>query len=183
MTEHDPTAVLAYWLIPAEPTRSFFSSLIKELSERFDAPLFEPHLTIYSTSKGDQDAAEVLGRTFSVCEPFRLTVRDIEHSDELTKTLFVQFEPDRRLSEASDALRRASDRIDEYELNPHLSLIYQKIDPAVKSEVANSITLPFAEVTFDLAKAIVSPAQIKSRKDVEAWRVLAARPLRPHQVQ
>jgi len=34
------------WLIPAETARSFFMSTIGELAARFDAPLFEPHVTI-----------------------------------------------------------------------------------------------------------------------------------------
>src|SRR6266496_4609929 len=39
--------VIAYWLIPAEPARGFFQGVINDLARRYDAPLFEPHVTIH----------------------------------------------------------------------------------------------------------------------------------------
>src|SRR6266542_3735225 len=38
--------VIAYWLIPAEPARGFFQGVINDLARRYDAPLFEPHLSL-----------------------------------------------------------------------------------------------------------------------------------------
>jgi hypothetical protein len=42
--------ILTYWLIPAEPALSYFRSLICELAERFDGPVFGPHVTLYTTN-------------------------------------------------------------------------------------------------------------------------------------
>jgi hypothetical protein len=42
-----------------------------------------------------------------------------------------------------------------------------------KANLANSLRLPFDEVRFDSAKAVISPAKIEARSDVEAWRVVA----------
>ena len=84
---------MAYWLLPAEQERTFFASMMAELASRFDAPLFEPHLTVYASRKGDENPEKVLSGALAGCEPFRLSVRDIQCSDEFTKTVFVQFEP------------------------------------------------------------------------------------------
>ena len=98
-------------------------------------------------------------------------------SDEFTKTVFVQFQPDEALSRLSANFRQASSNKDEYHLDPHLSLIYKTMPPERKAEIANSVSLPFEEVRFDSAWAVISPADIESREDVEAWRVVATQQL------
>lgn len=171
------SAIHAYWLLPGEPTRSFFAATVAELAARFDAPVFEPHVTIYASRKGSEDSAEVLSSVLTDCKLFRLSIRDIQCSDEFTKTVFVQFEPSAVLSRLSNALRQASTSHHEYQFNPHLSLIYKKMTRDEKLAVTNSIRLPFTEVWFDSAKAVVCPAHIRSREDVEAWRVVATQRL------
>ena len=104
-------------------------------------------------------------------------VAGLDYSAKFTKTLFVQFAPSPELAQLSEDLRRASVSRNDYELNPHLSLIYKEMDEEMKRRLANSITLPFTEVTFDGVKAIISPAEIKKREDVETWRVVAEQKL------
>jgi hypothetical protein len=89
----------------------------------------------------------------------------------------VQFEPDAALTRLSSDLRRASVVQNEYELNPHLSLIYKAMPQETKRDLATSIRLPFTEVLFDSMKAVISPAKIESREDVDSWRVVASRRL------
>ncbi|HMG03902.1 MAG TPA: 2'-5' RNA ligase family protein [Chthoniobacterales bacterium] len=165
-----PDAFLAYWLMPAEPTKGLLASMIANLAARFDAPLFEPHVTVYATKEANFEA---LSDAVAVYEPFLLTVRDIQCSDEFTKTLFARFGPSKALSLLSDELKQASGSHDEYQLNPHLSLIYKEMTPGARAELAASIQLPFTEVTFDCAKAVLCPRAVTSGKDVEDWRVVA----------
>ena len=42
------TGKVAYWQLPAAETRAAFATVIAELAERFNAPVFEPHVTLYS---------------------------------------------------------------------------------------------------------------------------------------
>jgi hypothetical protein len=177
MTTCEPQAVLAYWLVPAKPPRSFFTSTIAELAARYGAPVFEPHVTVYASRKGEENPEETLSSALARCEPFRLSVRDIQCSDEFTKTVFVRFEASAQLLALSRAFQRTSTSHDECQLNPHLSLIYKEMTPATRVGVAASIKLPFTEVLFDSAKAVVCPTPIRSREDVEAWRVVATQRL------
>ena len=165
--------ILTYWLIPAEPARSYFQSLIQDLARRFDAPLFEPHVTLYVTEPGKENPAGMLRKTFRNIQAPRLSIAAIKYSDEFTKTLFVEFQSVQLLDELSRKLRAGSESQHEYELNPHLSLIYKTMAPETKAQLANSLRLPFDEVRFDSAKAVISPAKIEERADVEAWRVVA----------
>jgi 2'-5' RNA ligase len=170
-------ALLAYWLVPAAPAGSFFVSRIAEFAARFDAPPFEPHVTIYASRKGGEDPEGVLSGALADCEPFRLSVRDIQCSDEFTKTVFVQLEPSPELLRLNRAFQQASALHHEYDLNPHLSLIYKKMTREARIEVATSVRVPFTEVLFDSVKAVVCPTPIRSRADVESWRVVATQSL------
>ena len=169
--------ILTYWLIPAEPARSYFASLIADLGARFDAPVFDPHLTIYVTQAEDENPGELLERALAGAKSFRLSPTGVEFSDKFTKTVFVQFESNEELAALSAKFRAASTSHENYELNPHLSLIYKTMPRETKAEIVNSLSLPFHEVRFDAATAVISPPEIKSREDVEAWRVVASKAL------
>jgi hypothetical protein len=165
--------ILTYWLIPAEPARSYFRSLISDLARRFDAPVFELHVTLYVTEPGNENPADVLRETLRNIKPPRLSITAIKYSHEFTKTLFVEFQPDDLLASLSGKLRAGSASQHKYQLNPHLSLIYKTMSSETKVQLANSLRIPSDDVRFDSAKAVISPARIESRADVEAWRVLA----------
>ena len=177
MPSRESNAILAYWLLPAEPERSALASTIAKLAAQFDAPLFEPHVTVYVSKKGAENPEEALTGALAGCPPFRLSIRDVQCSDEFTKTVFVRFEQSPELSRLKCALQQASTGHDDYDLNPHLSLIYNEMSRDDKIAIATSIHLPFTEIVFDCAKAIISPTPVRSREDVEAWRVVATQKL------
>ncbi|MFL6521499.1 MAG: hypothetical protein ACJ8NS_14865 [Chthoniobacterales bacterium] len=165
--------IVTYWLCPAEPQRDQLARVIGDLATRFDAPTFEPHVTIHTTNAEREDPARVLEKIVKGRRQYRLRARGLDYSDEYTKTLFVQLAPDAALVQLSEDLRRASVSPGDYQLNPHVSLLYKKMDEETKRHLAASIILPFTEVDFSGVKAVVSPAEIQSRKDVERWRVIA----------
>jgi 2'-5' RNA ligase len=165
--------IVAYWLCPAEPERSQFARLIGDLAARFDAPAFAPHITIHVMSADQEDPGRVLDEIVKGRGPYRLSVRRLDFSDKYTKTLFVQLAPDAELTQLSEDLRRASVSPGDYQLNPHISLLYKTMDDETKRQLTASIILPFTAVNFSRVKAVLSPAEIKSRADVEAWRVIA----------
>ena len=62
----------------------------------------------------------------------------------------------------------------QFELKPHLSLLYKNLLVAIRNELAASINVPLSEVTFDAIKAVRCVSPTESGADVEAWRVVAA---------
>src|SRR5438874_10085698 len=109
--------IVAYWLMPAEPMRTYFSALIRDLAARFDAPIFEPHVTIYVTDGAKENPGPVLGQALGDRRTYRLSIRGLDYSDNFTKTFFVQFQPDPELTRLSADLRRGSAVQSDYELN------------------------------------------------------------------
>jgi len=168
--------VIAYWLIPTGPARSFFQGVINDLARRYNAPLFEPHMTIYVGSDR-VEAEEVIAKAVSGCRPVRAKVLEVCQSGEFIETLFVQFALDRKLQQLNEMIRDTAQDSSDYQLKPHLSLLYKKMSVLARRQLAQSIKLPFSEVTFESIKATrcISPTQ--NRADVEAWRVLATKAL------
>jgi 2'-5' RNA ligase len=166
--------VIAYWLIPSEPAHSFFQQIINDVARRCDAPVFEPHVTIHVGADRADSAENALGEAARECKSIRLTPLGIDQSDEFIKTLFVQFAMSAELREINNIIREAANDSSEYELKPHLSLLYKKMETAVRRELAASIDVPFPGVTFDSIKAVRCVSPTRSRTDVEAWRVVGA---------
>ncbi len=167
--------VIAYWLLPAEPARSFFQRIINDLSRELDAPAFKPHVTVHVGADRADLAEAALEHAARECTEIRLTPCGIDQSEEFIKTLFVQFALTPELRQLNEMIRESAHDSLHYDLKPHLSLLYKKTSAATRRELAASIRVPFSEVSFDALEAIrcVSPTQ--SAADVEAWQLVAAR--------
>jgi 2'-5' RNA ligase len=166
--------VIAYWLIPAEPARSFFRGLIEDLARRYEAALFEAHVTIHVGANHADAVEKGLSKAAREWQPINLKALGVDHSDEFIKTLFVRFAPNRKLRQLNAMVRTAAQDSSKYELNPHLSLLYKNMPAAARFKLADSITVPFSEVRFDAVRAVrcISPTQ--NRADLQAWRVVAS---------
>ncbi|HJW37200.1 MAG TPA: 2'-5' RNA ligase family protein [Candidatus Udaeobacter sp.] len=166
--------VIAYWLIPAEPARSFFQGVVDDLVRRYDAPLFEPHVTIHVGLNRAATAESAISQAARACKPIKLKALKIGHSSEFIKTLFVQFALNAELRQLNEIIRNAVRDSSHYELKPHLSLLYKKMPAVARRALMDSIMAPVSEVTFDALKAVrcISPTQ--THADVEAWRVVTA---------
>jgi hypothetical protein len=167
-------AVIAYWLIPSEPAHSFFQRIINDLARRCDAPVFEPHVTIHVGADRADAVETALGDVARRCRRIGLTPLEIDQSEEFIKTLFVQFGMSVELRKISDIVREAANDSSQYELKPHLSLLYKNLGAATRRELAASIKLPASEVTFHTIQAVRCLSPTESRADVEAWHVVAA---------
>jgi 2'-5' RNA ligase len=166
--------VIAYWLIPAEPARSFFQAVINDLAHQHDAPVFEPHVTVFVGVDRAGAAERALSQVAREWYPTKLKKLQIDHSDEFIKTLFVQFVLNTQLRQLNENIRKAGQDSSRYELKPHLSLLYKTMPAAARYKLADSITVPYSEVSFDAIKAVRCISPTRSRADVEVWRVVAS---------
>jgi hypothetical protein len=170
--------VIAYWLIPSEPAYGFFQRIIHNLARRYDAPVFKPHVTVHVGADQRNVADSALEEATRECKLMALTPLGIGESNEFIKTLFVRFAMSGELRKINNVIRQAANDSLQYELNPHLSLLYKNLATSTRTGLSTSITLPFSEIAFDSLQAIrcVSPTQTST--DVEAWEPITARTLR-----
>src|SRR5207253_282703 len=64
--------VIAHWLIPAEPAHGFFQGVINDLARRYDAPLFEPHVTVHVASNRADAAETAISEAARACKLIKL---------------------------------------------------------------------------------------------------------------
>ncbi|NET59419.1 MAG: cyclic phosphodiesterase-like protein [Symploca sp. SIO2E6] len=169
---------VSFWLIPSEEDRAFFQNMIDSLAQEYDAPSFTPHVTIYSGEyTSDDNPIELIEQSIKEVKSFSLRVAKLRYTEEFTKTLFVEFLPCAILTQISESLRSSSSKPSNYILNPHLSLIYRRMDETIKKNLTNSLSLNKSEVFFNEVRAISTPALIQAKEDVENWQTICTRKL------
>jgi 2'-5' RNA ligase len=161
----DESDATILWLIPAKTERQVLGELISRLAREWDAPAFEPHLTLGHGTP--EQVAKIPSR------PLHLRIVEIDQTAQFTKTLFVRLEE----SDELRALRRSftCDPPDTYD--PHISLLYRTLPGARRVELARSFDLPFSTIAFDAVALIRAPNPTLSRADVETWEIVRARNL------
>jgi 2'-5' RNA ligase len=169
--------VNAYWLIPTEPARSYFQNIVNDLAKRYTAPKFEPHVTVHVGTDCTETVDEVLSKAGRSSKKIALQVLNVSSSSEFIKTLFVRFARSTQLQQLNQSVRTAAQDSSDYQLSPHLSLLYKRISIKDRRLLTHSIQVPFSEVTFDSLKVVRCVSPTRSRADVEAWRVVAEKPL------
>ena len=141
---------VSFWLIPSEEDRAYFQGLINTLAQKYDAPTFTPHVTIYSGEYAPEESPTALiEKATQGVQGFSLRVDKLLYTDEYTKTFFVQFNPSLSLSQISETLRNSSQKPSDFALNPHLSLIYKHLSEVIKQGLMTNLSLPRSEIFFD----------------------------------
>jgi 2'-5' RNA ligase len=169
--------VIAYWLIPTEPARSYFQNIVNDLAKRYAAPQFEPHLTVHVGMDCMETVDEVLSNAGRSSKKIALQVLNVSSSSEFIKTLFIRFTRSTQLQQLNQSIRTAAEDSADYQLSPHLSLLYKRMSIQDRRLLTHSIEVPFSQVTFDSLKAVRCFSPTQSRADVEAWRVVAEKAL------
>jgi 2'-5' RNA ligase len=166
--------VIAYWLTPAEPAYNSFERIINHLARRYKAPVFEPHMTIHIGVDRADSSTHAIIEAAHECKRIILNPTGIDHSDEFTKTLFVEFAMTAELRQMNELILKTAHDSSQYKLRPHLSLLYKNLSAETRLDLAASTKIPVREVIFGAIKAVrcISPTQ--SPADVESWRVIEA---------
>ena len=102
-----------------------------------------------------------------------LVSREIDWSKKFTETLFVCFERNQTLLDLVEVIRKLSGGSEQYQIDPHLSLIYKKLPAKTKRALAEEIQLPFSEVRFKGIRAMYCKSSTKTAEDVREWKLLA----------
>ena len=165
---------IAYWLTLARPERDLFAKIIRILAAELDGVRFEPHLSICVASN-TKAAGEIVKQMSA--SPIRLRIKGVSFSNAFTKTLFVRFERNAALDDLNAKLRGAAKAPKEILRDPHVSLLYKRMAPSAKKELAATIRLPFKEVVFDAIKAVRCSSPMEMPADIYSWRTVATRKL------
>ena len=166
----------AVWLVPRAEDQQWLSAIISALANQYDAPIFEPHVTVYGGVYTPTDSlATLLPQVAPIAPPLTLTIQTIDQTADLFKTLFLVLAPHPALTLCSQRIQHQLQHPDNYLLQPHVSLIYKPLSARQKQTIIADLTLPSSSITFDTLK-VVAPRS-GSWRDFDTWHVLDSQPL------
>lgn len=148
------------WLEPAIKDAKYLSKIIKRLGKKYNAPIFAPHITVYSNIAKYTQASSAVGACVGLSK-IRVTCTKIKYADYLWKTLYLEIKKDKRLQLINNTL--GSKLVNRYKFAPHISLIYKKLDINTKKRIIKDLKLKH---TFSFDKITI----IRSSKNVSKWK-------------
>lgn len=164
------------WLMPTGKAYDKLSGLIKRLAKEYNAPLFEPHITLLGeTMQSEDDVLKRVKRAEQLASgqnPFPITLNSIDYQDFYFRALFVRAEKTDPLQALHDRAKEVFEMQDIPDYMPHLSLMYGNFPQAIKEQIIKDIGRDQA------TEFTVNSVQIfKTDGEVNAWYRIKELPL------
>lgn len=156
----------AIWLTFSKNDRDYLKNIIDAISEKYNSPKFEPHVTVYGLIDLKFDFIDnIINEVTQNCNSCIVKKSNVLQSEELWKTVFIELKMNQQLKSINENLRKYFEKISKYEFNPHISLIYKILPKDEKSKIINELNLK-NEFTID-AIAIQ-----EFFSDIEKWKIV-----------
>jgi 2'-5' RNA ligase len=129
------------WLMPSGAAKDRLARTIAGLAQSYDAPRFEPHVTLLGNLPGTE--ADILSSASNLARDlqcFEIQPRTPGFTDRYFQCLFLHVEPTPSLLAAHITTRTVFSREDDTPYIPHISLMYGSYPVRVKQEII--ATLP-----------------------------------------
>lgn len=164
---------LAIWLVPRQPERGILQALIADLADRFSAPGFVPHATVYSCRRSPlQNELAITAALARHCPALTLCTAGTASRDRLTRACFVRLGSNTTLRWLRQSLQNKLPPTAADDFEPHVSLLYQNLPETDRAKLAKEIWLPFDEICFDQIWAVAIPETIKGPENLTGWQTL-----------
>ncbi|MBW2520037.1 MAG: 2'-5' RNA ligase family protein [Deltaproteobacteria bacterium] len=171
---------IAFWLIPEQRFYDELLAIIVKLAKRFDAPVFQPHVTIYCTRRSDdRDELTLLTSLAQLTRPLTLNVETVQTGESLNKTLFLQLQKTAECNSLYQVLHGAASSPSGYRFDPHLSLLYQHTPRFMREALVSQLGFPYTAIRFDRLQAVAIPENLSSLESFLGWQTLLSIRLAP----
>ena len=136
------------WFMPRGDVCARLSRVLQQLSARYGAPEFPPHVTLLGGCVGSRrELIRITARVAADLRPFALRLEEIDFLDQYFRCLFVHAALTEPLRKAHQAARQAFGHRREPAFMPHLSLLYGNFPRSLKEEVMTEMG-PRLDVQF-----------------------------------
>jgi 2'-5' RNA ligase len=129
------------WLMPRGEVRDDLAALIADLARRLETEAFEPHVTLLAGLEAPE--AEVVERARALASslsPLTLAPAEIDGTEEHFRCLFLRMAAAPGLRRARSSAARAFGCDPDAPFDPHLSLVYGRLDPAAKAGLKQELS-------------------------------------------
>ncbi len=155
------------WLIPSDIDGDSIGKSIQSLSKKYLAPIFKPHCTIISPITNLNKAQIIIDQLDQ--KEFQVNVKNIDESDDIWKTVFLKLVNNSTLKKINSLFNQVFPQI--YQFDPHISLIYKKLDETKRKSMLTKL---------DMKKAFVIDkiSIVETSGSVESWETVYSKPLK-----
>lgn len=158
--------MFAIWLLPNHKDTEYLQKIINKLSLKFNSPKFLPHITIYGLLSLDLNKIEkVIKNSIYEIKPFVVNKKEIEESDNIWKSLFINIEKNNKLFLINNKLSEGFIEINKKEFSPHISLLYAKLTKLQKLEIIKNLKIK-NEIEINRI------AILKFSKNINKWKIV-----------
>jgi hypothetical protein len=164
---------VAFWLMPEPEMCCRLQPVIDDLAGRFAAPPFTPHVTLYTCQRSlDQSELIQLIRVAQATRPLSLAAVGLATGERLAQTLFLRLQTEAAISTLHHALHAGVAQPSSYLLDPHLSLLYQKLSTATRTTLIEELKLPVTNLHCDTLQAVAIPERLDDMAAFVGWKTL-----------
>tara|TARA_B110000091_G_C13723468_1_gene435840 strand:- start:47 stop:544 length:498 start_codon:yes stop_codon:yes gene_type:complete len=127
------------WLTLEKESRSKYRKMTQSMSRRLEAPIFEPHCTLYGHLKMDIEIMKLLVDDLAEnCNQFSVNVKKLKTGYSYFKSLYVSIAKNEILNQLNNSCKNKFSGSRRYGFDPHISISYgvfskQEIHVATKS--------------------------------------------------
>lgn len=162
-----------FWLKPSGKAYDILKKTIAELGETYQAPFFEPHVTLLSSLPGSEEEILLqslqLGRSL---QPFGLQLTDPAYGNQYFQCVFLKIQKTPALMNAHELAKRLFEKeVTSY--MPHLSLLYGNYSSGLKEQIVTTLPATLS-LTFTIDKIDLIRA---GSEDPQDWRTILTVPL------
>lgn len=156
----------AIWLTFSKSDRKYLKKIIDKISEKYHAPKFEPHITVYGLVNSEMRLIDSIAKEITLnYNSFSVKKSKILQSDELWKTVYIELKMNNEMELIHKNLKKHFEKISKYEFNPHVSLIYKILPIEEKIKIINELNI---KDEFMINKLAVQ----KFFPDIEKWKIV-----------
>lgn len=132
------------WFMPGGGAAESFGSLMNELSRKYHAPMFEPHVTLLGgIERPEHDIVQCAEKLAHRLRPLTIVLTTADTHEAYFQCLFLRVRQTRPILEAQRTARAIFGRGGDPPYLPHMSLLYGIYDPKTKQEIIARIGTNF----------------------------------------
>lgn len=158
------------WLVPQKEDKEYLDKVIRELAQKYDSPIFIPHITLFVDVKIEEDRLKsATEEIFSGIKPFVVRKKDLNQSDNFFKTVFIEFEQNEIFKKLYDEFSIQVEQRDFSLFKPHLSLIYKDTNEDERLNIIKGLNI---KDEFKIGSVIINRNDSNDYKNVEGWKIV-----------
>lgn len=156
----------AIWLTFSKSDKDYLKSVIDKISEKYSAPKFEPHITVYGLVDLKFDLIDnIIKKVSRNSNSFLVKKSKILQSEVFWKTVYVELEMNQQMELIHKNLKNYFEKILKYEFNPHISLIYKILSIEKRIKIINELSIKNEFRVNKIALQEFFP-------DIEKWKIV-----------